>query len=947
MRSLPALILLALAVGCASSRSPAQPAARDLQDTLPFDPAVRTATLPNGLTYYVEANRAPQKRAELRLVVRAGSIHEDDDQLGLAHVVEHMAFNGTASFSGNELIAYLESLGVRFGAHLNAYTSFDETVYMLQVPTDDPAVLEKGLSVLSDWASGIVFDEKEIEKERGVVLEEWRRSLGAGGRLRDKMIPLTFKNSRYKDRLPIGTEESLKTFDREKLVRFYRDWYRPDLMAVIAVGDFDPKAIEARIVETFGPLKAPENSLARDYAPVPSDHPTLFGIFTDPEVPQSSFQILVKVDDREEETYAYYRQSLVEQIALGVLNERLGEVAREPGAPILGAGAQSQRLSPIKGGYAVGAAVKEGRLNEAFALVLTEVRRFNELGVGDNELERSRRRISASFDSYFNEREKTHSRVHAAELVRVFTTGEAAPGVENEVRIARELLGTITVDDVKAFTKRWFPEKGRVINVILPRKPDVQVPTEEELAAVIARVEGTALEARNDALTSRPLIPNPPAPGQIVERRRFEEEGIDEWTLSNGMRVLIKATDFKKDQILAQAFSFGGTMTVDDVQYPSARAATAVATQSGIGEFDAVELRKLLAGRRVAVRPQVGENTESIRASSSNVDLETMLQLMHLQFTEPRLDERGLAIFRDNTRETIRNRLQTPGAWFRDEYRRLMWRGYLRYEPWSEVTLDAVDLKSAEAFMRARFANAADFTVVLVGSVDKEKLEPLVARYLASLPGDPTAREPAPTNGPKRSPGTQASVVKRGIEQKAQVQYTLHGDFEPTRSNRLLLSAVGEILSSRLREQLREELGGTYSVSAAPSVRRYPTPTWSISISFGCDPGRVDELTARMKSIVESMRREPPTIEEMQKLIAQQRRSRETAIETNGFWLQGIVAARTNDEPFSDLLEFDSLIDALDASVVHEAAKLMLSTDRIVEVVLVPEHMRPGPTTSR
>ncbi|MEL6190305.1 MAG: insulinase family protein, partial [Myxococcota bacterium] len=339
--------------------------------------------------------------------------------------------------------------------------------------------------------------------------------------------------------------------------------------------------------------------------------------------------------------------------------------------------------------------------------------------------------------------------------MRVFTTGEAAPGVENEVRIARELLSTITVTDIEAFSQRWLPGEGRVINVILPEKPGVVVPTRTELEALIARVDGLALEARSDAEASRPLITTPPKPGSIVQRKRLDDVGVDEWTLSNGMRVLLKTTNFKEDQVLAQAYSFGGTLTATDVDYPSARAAAAIATQSGIADFDALELRKVLAGRRVSLQPQVGENTEGVRGQSSKADLETLLQLMHLQFTQPRLDERGLTLFRDQAREAIRNRLQTPSAWFRDEYRRLMWGGYLRYEPWNEVSLSAVDLANASIFMRERFANAADFTVVFVGNVSPEELEPLATQYLASLPGDPERRESAPNGGPQRSAGDQ------------------------------------------------------------------------------------------------------------------------------------------------------------------------------------------------
>lgn len=938
------LVCLALA-GCRTTSAPpaADSPSGPMAEPLPFDPGVRRGTLANGLTYYVEQNSEPQTRAELRLVVKAGSINESDDQLGLAHVVEHMAFNGTEHFSGNELIDYLESVGVQFGAHLNAYTSFDETVYQLQVPTDEPELLDRGLLVLSDWAGGITFEPEEVEKERGVVLEEWRRTRGASGRLQDQLMPLNFKDSRYKDRLPIGTENSLRTFTREQLVRFYHDWYRPELMAVIAVGDFEPQRVEAQIKKIFAGLENPADGPKRTYAAVPSDHTPIYGVFTDPEIPQTALNVSIKVDDTEGRTYGDYRELLIEQMVAGIFNERMAVETRAAETPLLGGGAGKRRVTPIKAAYTVGAAAKEGRATEALEVVLTELRRLQQLGVSEAELERARKRMLASYASYYNERDKTSSSTHAQELVRVFTTGEPAPGVEKETEIARELLAGISKKDLDAFAADFLPDTGWVVTVIMPEKEGLEPPTEEALAAVMQSVREKRFTTKDDAFVERPLLAELPEPGTIVTREPVVAIGAERWVLSNGMTVLVKPTDFKDDQVLLSAMSWGGTATASDAQFPSARAATAIALQSGLADWDAVELSRALAGRRVSSSSGVSEQTESVSGASSVEDLETLFQLTYLRFTSPRLDLTGYELFVEQRKEAIRNRLDIPETWFSDKYRELMWRGYSRYEPWTEVSLAAVELDAARAFYEARFQDAADFLVVIVGNLTKEQLEPLVRRYLASLPGDPASREAPIDTGATRNSDSASAVVRRGLESKAQARLTWHGPFDNTRENRYLLSSVVDVLSERLREELREQLGGTYSVGAQETIREEPVSDYAISIAFQSDPARVRELLDRAKAIVDAMQQTaPPTEQEVETLKAKQRRSRETSVRTNGFWLGAMMAYERRGEPLEAILEYDALVDGVTPAKLQAAAKRWFERTRAVEVILLPESEAPA-----
>jgi zinc protease len=908
---------------------------------LPTDPAVRIGTLENGLRYYIRENREPRDRAELRLVVKAGSVLEDEDQLGLAHFVEHMAFNGTEHFEKQELVDYLERIGMRFGADINAYTSFDETVYRLTVPTDSADLVATAFQILEDWAHLQSFDPEEIDKERGVVIEEWRLGRGAGARMRDKQLPILFKGSRYAERLPIGKKEVLESFDHETLKRFYRDWYRPDLMAVIAVGDFDAAAIEELIRDHFGKLTNPESPRERPTYPVPDHDETLFAIATDPEATTSSVSVYWKQPLRDQGTVAAYRQSLVEALYNRMLNTRLFELTQEADPPFLGAFSGQGRFIGAKEFYILGAGVRDDGIERGLEAVLTEAERVKRFGFTESELERQKKDLLREVEQAYAEREKTESRVYAQEYIRHFLWDEPIPGIEREFELHKQLLPGIRLDEVNRLAKEWIVDGNRVIVVSAPEKEGVEVPGEEDLAALFNAVAGTEVTAYEDTMADAPLVSEVPPPGRVVASEKIDEIGVWRWELSNGVRVLLKPTDFKDDEILIRAWSPGGTSLAPDSIYIAAATAATVVSQGGVGEFSLVDLQKALAGKAVRVSPFIASLGEGLAGSVSPSDVKTLFQLVYLYFTAPRKDEDAYLSFKSRIQAFLKNRSADPIAAYRDTLTVTLTQHHFRTRPPTLELYDEMDLDESFAFYRDRFADAGDFVFVIVGAFDPDSLRPLVETYLGGLPSS-GRRESWRDEGIRPPTGVIEKVVRRGIEPKSQTQIVFTGPFEWTRGNRYLIRSLANVLRIRLREVLREDMGGTYGVGVSGIGERDPRPEYTFRISFGSAPDRLEELTAVVFQQIDSLKRVGPTPDEVDKVKEMQRRDRETQLRQNSYWLsQLIVAERYGLDP-RNILTYEELIESLTPEAIREAANRYLPTDNYVRVSLYPEQAETG-----
>jgi zinc protease len=936
------LLVVRLVAAAVLPLAPALPAQEPaLPDTtltaaLPLDSMIVHGRLENGIRYFVMRNGRPEKRAELRLAVNAGSVLEDDDQLGLAHFVEHMAFNGTRNFPKNELVHFLESIGMRFGADLNAYTSFDETVYMLTVPTDSARLLPRGIEILADWAAGQTFDSAEIERERGVVIEEWRSGRGAGRRISDQQFPVIFHESRYALRLPIGERGTLEGFGHETLVRYYRDWYRPDLMSVIAVGDFDPREVASLIREAFASIAMPETARPRQAFAVPPHDSTLITVVTDPEATASSVALYVKRPAREDSTVGSMRRSLVEGMMTGMLNERFQKLGLTPDAPFANARAgqgewvRSAELSLLS------AVSKPGRMAESLEALLTEAERARIHGFTEGELERAKSNLLRAYERAYEEREKIPSGAHASTLIEHALEGEAVPGIAAEYALARHFVPAVSLDEVNAVAREWLSARSRVIAASAPRSDSIDVATAEELRAVFQRVQSKEIAAHVDSVSDAPLIAELPTPGRIVESRAVDEVGVQVWTLSNGAKVLIKPTDFQDDQILFSGYSPGGNSQVPDSAYRPIALADYVVSTGGLGELSLLDMRKKLTGKAVNVSPTISTYEERISGSGSPKDLETLFQLIHLYFTAPRTDSVVFEAIKQNITATLANRDKNPNAAFSDTISVTMARNHPRAYPLTPARLDSVELARSLEHYRDRFADASDFTFIFVGTFAPDSLRPLVERYLASLPA--LEREEQGRDLGIRPPdGVIEKTVRRGVEQKSQTVLRFTGPARYTPEDRIAMSALDAVLDIELRDRLREALGGTYGVSVSSSISRVPWEHYDITISFGSDPARVDELTQAVFDQIDSVRTRGASEDILARVHEIARRDHETRLRQNGFWLSQIGARERDGEPLASILSFPDQIAGVDSATVREAARRYLRDDRYARFTLVPE----------
>ena len=906
-------------------------------DPLPFDAAVITGTLPNGLQYYVRRNTRPEKRVLLQLAVKAGSVDEADDQQGLAHFLEHMAFNGTKRFKPGELIAALESTGARMGPHVNAYTSFDETVYMFQLPTDKPGVVERGLQGLADFAGGMTLDPAEIDKERGVVIEEWRGGLGAGSRLRDQQIPVLYHRSKYAERLPIGKPEVLKTFAPERLRAFYTTWYRPDRMAVIAVGDIDPKAMEGQIRQEFGALARPAAPAPDRTYEVPLQDELLVKVATDPEAQQSSVSIVRKRRRGEDGRVADYRRDRVQGLAFQMINERFDELARKPDAQFLGAGAYESGLSPTTSTVSLGATVQEGKLLQGLSALVIEANRVVRHGFGAAEFDRARKWTLASYERAYSERDKTESGSYVDEYVDHFLTGEPSPGIEYEYKLVQTLLPAITLDDVTAAARRMFDDSHRVILAVSPQKDGLAVPAEADLRAAAEKAETVAVTAWNDAAAAAELMASAPTPGVVAARTEMPDLGVTVVRFSNGVEAWLKSTDFKNDQVVFSFVSSGGTSLAAPATYPEASLAPAQVELSGAGGHKAVDLQKILAGKIASASPFTSLSSHGISGSSTPANLETALQLLHLQFTAPGNDPEALALITKQLEAAYLNRERNPGLLFGEKLSQVNTSGHYTATPLTLERISKLDRDTMLRFYRERFANAADFTFFMVGAFKMDEALPLVAKYVASLP----AKEAPPQrfhDVEMRFPQEIVrATVEKGREPRSQTVLSFAADPPLEENEQTRVEAATEVLEIALRDILREELGETYSVSVGLQQPLPQRGAGRISISFGGAPDKADSMVQRVLQEVQRLQKEGPSADLVNRAKEAAHREHETARRQNGYWLGRLQSAKLLQRDPKLILSREARINAVTPENVHEMFKKYFPMDRYTVVTLLPE----------
>lgn len=902
---------------------------------MPLDPNITVGQLDNGLRYWIRENGYPANRAELRLVVRAGSLQEDDSQLGVAHFVEHMAFNGTTNYPKLSLVKTLESFGMRFGADVNASTSFDETLYYLRIPADDPEIVEAAFQILEDWAHNVSFDDEEIDKERGVVIEEWRLGRGVGSRVRDQQFPILFSNSRYAERLPIGTLDVLQTFPYEEAKRFYRDWYRPELMSVIAVGDFDGVEIEAAIHEHFGELENPETPRERVYYEVPDHDETHFAVTTDPEATSSTVVVYNKLPLRRQAYHGSYRRGIVEGLYSRMLNRRLAEQAQQPNAPFLGSSSSQGIFIPTSEVYIIGAGVPDGGIMRGIEAMFGEVERVARFGFTDSELAREKAQLMRGFESLYLEKEQTDSELFAEEFTRAFLEGESTPGIDYEWVLYQRFLPEITLDEVNAVAGRWIDDTNRVVLVTAPERAAASLPSEQEMLAAFDRADDEWIRPYVDTVSDAPLLAFEPKGGELVATAHIEELNVTEWKLGNGVRVILKPTDFRQDQILLRAFSPGGTSLAADEDFVAAQSATQVVGASGFGGFSARAITNMTADKRVSVRPVMGPLEEGMVGGASPRDVETMFQLIYLTFTQPRAERGVFGLIQEQMRGNLANREVSPEVAFGETVQRTMSQDHPRRRPISLAMVDEMDLEKSFEFYVDRYADASDFTFVLVGTIDLETIRPLVVKYLGSLPS--IGREESWRDEGVFAPaGVVRKAVYKGLEPKGRTTIIFSGDDEFGDEQRYALGAMSKVLEKRLRQVMREDLSGTYGVRVSASTDSIPRPQYSVSIDFGSDPERIEELSEVVFAEIERLQTTAPAQQELDDFLEAAKLQRELGVKENGFWLGQLVDSYRNDSDPREILNEPEVLENLTLEAIRAAAE-HLKADRVVQISLYPE----------
>jgi zinc protease len=912
--------------------------AQDLKAPLPVDASVRTGTLPNGLKFFIRRNPRPEDRVMLRLAVQAGSVDEGDDQRGLAHVLEHMAFNGTARFKPGELVSYLQSIGARFGPHVNAYTSYDETVYMLDVPTDRPNALQRGMDALSDFAGGMTLDPAEIDKERGVVIEEWRGRLGAGTRMQQPQIEAIFgPTSQYSRRLPIGTPESLRTFTAKNLRDFYTANYRANRMAVIAVGDLDPDEIEAMIRQRFGPMPGARGASPRRTFPIPPHRETRFVTVSDREAQGTTVSVIFKGPFHALETLEDYRRSLVESLAFQMINSRLGELARRADAPFLAASAGSDAFGRSVSAASFGVRVKDGETEKGLTALTTEIARVRQFGFGEAELDRARRAALAQYERIYNERNNTTSEPLASELLRHYLSREAVPGIERELEYARRFLTTITTAEVSAFAREIIRDDNRVVLSSAPDREGLAKVTQAQLMSALTSGLSASVTAWSDAIDGKTLMAKAPAAGTVRSRREIPELGVTVLTLSNGVEVWLKPTDFRADQVVFSSYAKGGISTAPPEQYLNASLSSSIVGIGGVGGLSPVDLGKLLAGKIGGASAYISTYTHGVTGSATPRDLETALQLAYLHFTAPNRDPGALDLMKRRLEASLANQAQSPGAVFGERVRAINTVNHYTSKPIRLEDVGKLDAQSMWTFYGDRFSNAANFTFFFVGNFTVDEITPLLTTYLASLPSKGTPDSRAADVRLQFPTAVQRETVTKGQEPRAQTVITFFSDTGLDEAQTARIRAAADIVENKLRDILREQLGGTYSVSVGYSDTS-PQPGYgTTTVQFGSSPENVQKLNAAVMTELDRLRREGPTAADLQAVKEADKNDLVQALRQNAYWLNALQSSHLLGRDATMIPRRSERTDALTVENVHEALQKYLPAERYTVVTLMPE----------
>ncbi len=906
---------------------------------IPIDPNVTIGKLPNGLTYYIRKNKKPEQKVELRLVVNAGSILEDDDQQGLAHMCEHMAFNGTKNFKKNELVSFLQSIGVSFGNDLNAYTSYDETVYILPIPTDKPNNLEKGFQILEDWAHNVTYLDSDIDGERGIILEESRTRKGAFDRFNKKITPVVLAGSKYAARQPIGLDSIISSFKYESIRRFYKDWYRPDLMAVIVVGDVEVAAAQAMIESHFTGLTNPEKERPRVYSGITPYTSNAGLILTDPEATNYLASLAFSAaKEKEATTIDEYKHNITKNLFTTVLNQRLQELTQKENPPFLGA--QAYFGSQIKGyqAFQARAVTVTGNPTKSLTSVIEEVEKIKRFGVTQTELDRAKTNILTSFERAAKEKDKTESTSYVVEYLRHFLSNEASPGIETEYQYHKDLLPTIRLEDVNAIANPLKGKNNYVAYLTGPEKDKTKLPTNFELLNTInSTISKEDIKAYEEKAVSTVLLKKNLTAGKIVSTVPNPKLGTTTYTLGNGIQVTVKKTDFKNDEILMSARRFGGTNNYGIADKYNAAFLTQITSSMGVGEFSPTDLKKALTGKAIGVRPFLGETTEGMNGNSSVKDLESMLQLLNAYIYEPRVDSVLFRSFIQKSKSQTTFMMANPQTFFIDTFLKVSYKN----NPMAPISIpkseyyDKVNLGRIMEIYKTHFGDMAGMHFTFVGSLPDNFTE-LIIKYIGSMPTSKN-KFTYKDNGVRPSGGDSKMNIFKGKDEKALILKQYNGEIPYSEDLALKAKVVGDVLNIKIIEELREKIQGIYGGSISLDVQKYPYNGYSCFAFLPCGPVKVDTLLQALNAEIENIKLKGPSIENLNKVKQQLIEQRKTALKENRYWLQKLESFDLDGADPERFLNIEKIIDAITPEQIKETSNKLFIDKNSMTGILRPE----------
>lgn len=911
----------------------------DLSQQIPFDSSIRKGVLPNGLTYYIKHNETPKQQASYYIIHNVGAILETDAQNGLAHFLEHMAFNGTKTFPGKSLLNMLENHGVKFGKDANAYTSQNETVYNIsRVPSTNPKLIDSCLMVLRDWSNSLTLDTKEIDAERGVITEEWRGKQGANFRNQAKLRPTMYNYSIYSERDVIGSMDVVKNFSPSELRTFYHDWYRTDLQAIVIVGDIDVDAVEQQVIKLFSTIPVVDNPKKRSFATIPDNKEPLYALVTDKENKNMELSLLIRSLNKYDNTLANLREFYISKIFNALIKGRFQEITQKGRAPFINGSISYGALVRGYNAFRITAASSPGNEARAFEAVYTELQRVIKHGFTQTELDRLKTNILVAEENGYIKRDQINTEDYCSSIKKHFLNQISIPDAEFSYQFAKEIIPTITVEEVSAMASQFLTSNNRSYSVVGPEKAGLKAITLKEMEDVIAKVEKKEIAPYVDNTPiDAQLLSSTPTPGTIIKEKQLPEFKAIEWTLSNGAKVVYRFADYQKNSVALKATSYGGASIYESKDIPSIGAISNYADSFGIGQFNGDQYKKIMSGKSANSKFSIDPNGESISATSTPADIETMLQLVYMRFEEPRFDKEKFNNIMFRNYKELKSQVRNPQSIIKDTLRSIEANGNPRSWMFNKKYLDAINFNRMQEIYKERFSNASDFTFFIVGDIDAATLKPLVEKYIGSIKGTGVTEKWVDHGNYFPKGHNQHRVAVPMTEQKATALLKIKAEAKYSRETVVHHTILGSVLNLRYNENIREKEGGTYGVRVMPGATLIPKTNLSLDITFDCDPQKVDYLKTLVYQELDNIQKKVLQ-SDLDKVVLNMKKNSENGRENNSYWMTALEWYYNSNENMLKPSFFDEIINTVTTKDIEKAAAKFLKKADIMDVIIVPKN---------